>query len=153
MLHSRKTYICCDKRNQTTCGWSRYREENLEDTKKRVAKHEAEIQKILKLDNLNYQQKATMIKRHGDEIAKLRKEIIETENMIREKAYQKNISSYADYRKELGKYLNNSNKGEEKQVKEHLEKVLKLNKEIISTSNDSNEKAELKKDKTQLEKK
>ena len=129
------------------------REENLEDTKKRVAKHEAEIQKILKLDNLNYQQKATMIKRHGDEIAKLRKEIIETENMIREKAYQKNISSYADYRKELGKYLNNSNKGEEKQVKEHLEKVLKLNKEIISTSNDSNEKAELKKDKTQLEQK
>lgn len=129
------------------------RAENLEDTKKRIAEHEAEIQKTLKLDNLNYQQKATMIKRHSDEIAKLTKEVTETENMIREEAYQKNISSYADYRKELGKYLNGSHKSEEKQVKKHLETILKLNKELTSTTNDSSKKAELEQDRVQLEQK
>lgn len=129
------------------------RAENLEDTKKRIAEHEVEIQKILSLDNLNNQQKATMMKRHSEEIAKLTKEVTETENMIREEAYQKNLSSYTDYRKELGKYLNNSNKGEEKQVKEHLETILKLNKEITNTSNDSSKKAELEQDRVQLEQK
>ena len=129
------------------------RAENLEDTKKRIAEHEVEIQKILSLDNLNNQQKATMMKRHSEEIVKLTKEVTETENMIREEAYQKNLSSYTDYRKELGKYLSNSNKGEEKQVKEHLETILKLNKEITNTSNDSSKKAELEQDRVQLEQK
>ncbi|WP_462425336.1 phage tail tape measure protein [Fusobacterium varium] len=129
------------------------RAENLEDTKKRIAEHEAEIQKILSLDNLNNQQKATMMKRHSEEIARLTKEVTETENMIREEAYQKNLSSYTEYRKELEKYLNNSNKGEEKQVKEHLETILKLNKEITNTSNDSSKKVELEQDRVRLEQK
>ncbi len=34
------------------------------------------------------------MKRHSEEIAKLTKEVTETENMIREEAYQKNLSSY-----------------------------------------------------------
>ncbi|EHO84467.2 phage tail tape measure protein [Fusobacterium ulcerans] len=129
------------------------RAENLEDTKKRIAALKEEEERILNNKKLNKDQRMVNLGKVRSEISSLTKEVTETENMIREEAYQKNISSYTDYRKELGKYLNNSNKGEEKQVKKHLEKVLKLNKEITSTTNDSSKKAELKKDKVQLEQK
>ncbi|WP_306583666.1 phage tail tape measure protein [Fusobacterium ulcerans] len=129
------------------------RAENLEDTKKRIAALKEEEERILNNKKLNKDQRMVNLGKVRSEISSLTKEVTETENMIREEAYQKNLSSYTDYRKELGKYLNNSNKGEEKQVKEHLETILKLNKEITNTSNDSSKKAELEQDKIQLEQK
>lgn len=127
--------------------------ENLEDTKKRIAALKEEEERILNNKKLNKDQRMVNLGKVRSEISSLTKEVTETENMIREEAYQKNLSSYTDYRKELGKYLNNSNKGEEKQVKEHLETILKLNKEITNTSNDSSKKAELEQDRVQLEQK
>lgn len=129
------------------------RAENLEDTKKRIAALKEEEERILNNKKLNKDQRMVNLGKVRSEISSLTKEVTETENMIREEAYQKNLSSYTDYRKELGKYLNNSNKGEEKQVKEHLETILKLNKEITNTSNDSSKKAELEQDRVQLEQK
>lgn len=129
------------------------RAENLEDTKKRIAALKEEEERILNNKKLNKDQRMVNLGKVRSEISSLTKEVTETENMIREEAYQKNLSSYTDYRKELGKYLNNSNKGEEKQVKKHLETVLKLNKELTSTTNDSSKKAELEQDRVQLEQK
>ncbi|RGY64526.1 phage tail tape measure protein [Fusobacterium ulcerans] len=129
------------------------RAENLEDTKKRIAALKEEEERILNNKKLNKDQRMVNLGKVRSEISSLTKEVTETENMIREEAYQKNLSSYTDYRKELGKYLNNSNKGEEKQVKKHLETVLKLNKELTSTTNDSSKKAELEHDRVQLEQK
>ena len=129
------------------------RTENLEDTKKRIAALKEEEERILNNKKLNKDQRMVNLGKVRSEISSLTKEVTETENMIREEAYQKNLSSYTDYRKELGKYLNNSNKGEEKQVKKHLETVLKLNKELTSTTNDSSKKAELEQDRVQLEQK
>ena len=129
------------------------RAENLEDTKKRIAALKEEEERILNNKKLNKDQRMVNLGKVRSEISSLTKEVTETENMIREEAYQKNLSSYTEYRKELEKYLNNSNKGEEKQVKEHLETILKLNKEITNTSNDSSKKAELEQDRVRLEQK
>lgn len=129
------------------------RAENLEDTKKRIAALKEEEERILNNKKLNKDQRMVNLGKVRSEISSLTKEVTETENMIREEAYQKNLSSYTEYRKELEKYLNNSNKGEEKQVKEHLETILKLNKEITNTSNDSSKKVELEQDRVRLEQK
>lgn len=110
-------------------------EENLNETKRKIAEHEKEVQKILAIDNLNNIQKERMMKRHVEIIEKLEKEKRETENKIIEDNYQKNITAYKNYQKNLNKYLKDDYAGQEKEARNYLKTMAKLNDELYKSKN------------------
>lgn len=63
--------------------------ENLEDTKKRIAALKEEEERILNNKKMNKDQRMVNLGKVRSEISSLTKEVTETENRIREEAYQK----------------------------------------------------------------
>lgn len=125
--------------------------ENLEDNKKRRAELEAKQQELLKKVKAS-PTIATEIDQIGKDIGKLNEEILRAENKIAEEAYNNNLNQYKKYRKDLEKYINGNHKGQEKEVKRHLEEVLNINNELLESDKVQN-KEQLQLDKQQIESK
>lgn len=125
--------------------------ENLEDNKKRRAELEAKQQELLKKVKAS-PTIATEIDQIGKDIGKLNEEILRAENKIAEEAYNNNLNQYKKYRKDLEKYINGNHKGQEKEVKRHLEEVLNINNELLESDKVQN-KGQLELDRQQIESK